>query len=635
MIKVYLDFETYFADGYTIRSCETTMNYVRDHRFQETGLSIKYDDAPTQWFHYADIEDAMEELRERCEAEDVMIIAHNTKFDGLILTEKHGISPTLWGDTMAMARGLWPQAEANLAAIAKRIFPNDTSKRKLDDLKDVRGLRAEEITGELYERFAKYGVMDADLVYHCFNYMVEHLPEEEMYTIHVTTRMFCEPEIVLDESLMHQAIKEDEDAKRKKINDGIKLIIEKLGINYDADAKTLSSNKQFIALLEDLKVKVPQKISLKTGKLAPAFGKADVAFIKTQKDHPELKALWDARIEVKSTISGSRAKRLLAAAQGRPNDDKKLVVPLVYYGASTGRYAGNEKMNMQNLGRGSLHRLALTAGDGKLVYVEDSSNIEARVNAWFANDVVLLDLFASGGDVYSDMAEAIYGFPVSKKTHPFERGVGKVSVLGLGYNMGWAKFKDTLESGPMGMPPIPCTPEFAQHIVKTYRKKNKLIAQNWRRAQTFLEMMLDPDCYYQWGGITVLYQTLMLPNGMTLQYPNLTATEGEYGLQFEYLAFGASGYRMTKIYGGKLIENICQALARVVLNTQLCLIDKSLAKYNGSVVLQVHDEIVCIADAEPADEIMGEIRTIMRTSPDWAPNLPLDSEGGYDKCYSK
>ncbi len=635
MVKVYLDFETFYKDGYTIRSCETTMNYIRDPRFQETGLSIKYGTETTQWFRYDEIDEALEELRERCESEDVMIIAHNTKFDGLILTEKHGISPTMWGDTMAMARGLWPQNEANLAAVAKRIFPHDVSKRKLDDLKDVKGLRAEEITGDLYDRFSRYGVMDADLVFDCFEYMVQHLPEEELYSIHVTTRMFVEPEIVLDESLMHQAIQEDEDIKRNKINNGIKLVLDKLGMDYEIDAKTLSSNKQFVPLLEDLGVKVPQKISLKTGQIAPAFGKNDVAFIKTQKDHPELKALWDARIEVKSTLSGSRAKRLLQAAQGRPNNDKKLVVPLVYYGASTGRYAGNEKMNMQNLGRGSLHRLALTSGDDRLVYVEDSSNIEARVNAWFANDVVLLELFASGGDAYSDMASDIYGYPVSKKTHPFERNVGKVAVLGLGYNMGWVKFKDTLESGPMGMDPIPCTEEFAQHIVKVYRKKNKAIVQNWRRAQSFLEMMVDPNCYYQWGGITVLYQTLLLPNGMTLQYPNLVGRPGQYGLEFEYTAFGSQGYQTTKIYGGKLIENICQALARVILNTQLCLVDKMLAEYNGGVVLQVHDELVSIADAEPADEIMGKIREIMRVSPSWAPNLPLDSEGGYDKCYSK
>ena len=662
MINVTLDFETYFKaggkTGYNIKSSETTMNYVRDDRFEVTGLSMKIDDQPTRWGTHETYTELLDELRELCETEEVNIIAHNTKFDGLILTERFEIFPARWSDTLAMSRGLWPHYSASLENLAIRLWPNDTEMRKGDDLKEVEGMTGEEIYANdiLAQKLERYGVQDTDLTYAAYCIMKDWLPQMELDFIHITTRMFTQPDFVLNVALMEEAIEDAIKEKTEKINRGIEKIKE-LGLERLIDEtpkKTFSSPKIFPQILTELGITVPRKVSPNNGKMTNALGKNDVPFIKIMEANPQYADIWQARMEASSNQAGTRAKRMIDAAN-RLNGDNKIPVPLIYYGTHTGRYGGNEKMNLQNLRNGSKHRLALTGGPGRLVFVEDSSNIEARINAWFAKEEYLLSIFRNGGDPYADMASSIYNFTVNKKDHKNERNVGKVATLGLGYGMGWQTFKNQLGSGPMGMAPMHVEPAFAMNVVKIYRRKNAKIVQNWSRADTMLEMMCDPNCDYTWGPLRVLHQTLLLPNGMTLQYPNLRASQGQYGLQFTYDTIGQGGTMISvSIYGGKLIENICQALARVVLAEQMVKVDEFLEDYDGRVNLQVHDELIATApsgdatkvgkdeygndiweDNELAEEIMLGIRKIMRTSPDWAKDLPLNSEGGYDWCYSK
>jgi DNA polymerase len=408
-------------------------------------------------------------------------------------------------------------------------------------------------------------------------------------------------------------------------------------------------------------VDVPKKKSPSTGKPTPALGKNDVPYIKMKSEYSDLMQLFICREELKSNIALRRAEKLIQAVQNRPNDDKKLPVPLVYYQAHTGRYGGNEGLNLQNLQRGSTHRLSLTAPENYLVYVADSSNIEARMLAWLAGETALVQQFAAGIDTYATLASDIYGFTVDKKKNPGERGVGKVARLGLGYGMGAKTFQKTLESGPMGMEPIPCTFEFAEKVVKTYRRTNPAIPQLWKTAQRMLEDMQRKDCNLVWGPMRVIHQCICLPNGMYLQFPNLQTKEIQTAKGYEYetvyytFSRASKKWEERKIYGGKLVENICQALAGIVIRQQMLKIDQIMQeKYKGSVVLQVHDENIVIAEdggiqllgtnewgdkiwsnAEKADEIMQSMYDVMNQAPSWAKGLPLDSEGGYDRCYSK
>lgn len=206
--------------------------------------------------------------------------------------------------------------------------------------------------------------------------------------------------------------------------------------------------------------------------------------------------------------------------------------------------------------------IAPVTGD-ELIYVADSSNIEARMLAWEAGQEDLLEIFRSGGDVYAYTAEDIYGRPIDKKKDPHERFVGKVTALGLGYQMGWRKFKDTLAAGALGGPPVLMEDHEVQHIVNTFRTKRWAIKAYWGQAeQAIIDMYLGNS--RQWGPLTIHKNCLVMPNGMALQYPGLRPVEpSEDGTThggWEYW----NGKFWTKIYGGKL----CLAAGTQVLTRQ-------------------------------------------------------------------
>jgi DNA polymerase len=206
------------------------------------------------------------------------------------------------------------------------------------------------------------------------------------------------------------------------------------------------------------------------------------------------------------------------------------------------RFVANEKLvhnsqktNLQNLGRKSNLRRALIAPKGKLVYVADSSNIEARMNNWNAGQDDMVQLFHDGADVYSLFAgENIYHRPINKDNDPVERFVGKVAVLGLGYGMGKLKFRTTLATGAMGMEVLIDEPE-AYGIVQAYRAKHHKIVQYWNACDIALAKMINPHCDEPFGHLHLLHNMIVLPNGMALQYPGLRANEDQHGgLNFEY-----------------------------------------------------------------------------------------------------
>lgn len=289
----------------------------------------------------------------------------------------------------------------------------------------------------------------------------------------------------------------------------------------------------------------------------------------------------------------------------------------------------------------------------QLIYVGDSSNIEARMLAWVAGEDTLLELFRAGGDVYSDFASVLFGRPINKHDDPLERFIGKVCVLGLGYGMGHVKFRNTLAVGALGGPPVFFSEEESRNAVNTYRSRNAMIRAYWQQAdQAIIDMYLGNS--RQWGPLTIHKNCLVLPNGMALQYPGLRPKEpSEDGTQhggWEYW----NGKFWTNIYGGKLTENIVQALARIALFRQMLDVNHVFEPLDGRVVLNVHDEIIAVGPsygairygfdakqeeiwlrADEARALFDQMMQVMRVPPQWAPDLPLDSEGGFDFMYSK
>jgi DNA polymerase len=368
------------------------------------------------------------------------------------------------------------------------------------------------------------------------------------------------------------------------------------------------------------------KISPTTGKETFAFAKTDEAF-KELKEHsnPEVQALVAARLGVRSTIEETRTQRFIDIANRGP-----LPIPLRYYAAHTGRWGGSDKINMQNLPRGSRLKKAMCAPDGYKFIDCDLSQIEARTLAWLAEEDSLIEAFDRGDDVYKIMASAIYGKAETDITKE-ERFVGKTTILGAGYGMGHIKFRAQLKNFGVDLPEDEC-----DRIIRVYRETYPAIPALWREANKALKTMMQ-DKVDGLGREGILFvegtRGIRLPNGLYIKYPNLRVQEPEEEGGYDETVYDTRKGRAilpNRIYGGKVIENVCQALARNVIGEQLLNVAK---KYK--VVMTVHDAIGCIVREAQVEGAMQQVEEIMKVRPVWAPDLPLDCEGGYGNSYGE
>jgi DNA polymerase len=335
-----------------------------------------------------------------------------------------------------------------------------------------------------------------------------------------------------------------------------------------------------------------------------------------------VQALVSARLGNKTTLEETRTQRFIDIAERGP-----LPVPIKYYAAHTGRWGGDDKINLQNLpsrgqNAGKLKR-AIEAPDGYVIIDSDSSQIEARTVAWLAGQTDLVEAFDNGEDVYKIMASAIYSKDESEITKE-ERFVGKTTILGAGYGMGGAKFQTQLKTFGVEMQEDECT-----RIISVYRNRYPKVPALWRQGQNCIEAVITKSAA-TFGVVDAVRfdatrQGFQLPSGLWQRYEGLKKViDAEGKAQYEY--YTRKG--MTKIYGGKLVENICQAVARCVIAEQMLLINK---RYK--VVLTVHDAVACIAPEGEAKEAQEYVEQCMRWRPDWAKTLPLNCESGMGRSY--
>ena len=600
MDLITLDFETYYDTDISLRKLNT-MAYVKHEKFKVQGVGIKVNEEPTEWYGADETTAALEEI----DWSNAAILCHNTMFDGYILTHHYKMTPKYYYDTRAMSSGMFPGQSASLKDVAIRLFPFNTKMRKGEDLIKTKGVY--DLPPDIEEALGVYCIQDVDLTLAVYKKLVVDYPKSELDIIDLVCRMFCEPVIKIDRPRLEKYHQQE--------YDNAESIIESSGI----DRKILSSNKQFAEYLYHIGLVPPTKKSPTTGKDIPALGKNDNAFTQMQLMYPQFQHVWDARLAVKSRLTETRAKRLLDSA----NDDDTLPVPLRYYAAHTGRFGGTEKLNLQNLPRKSELRKCLIAPEGHFVYVADLSQIEARMLAWLSGEKELLQQFRDGIDVYKAFASKIYGKPTSEITDQ-ERFVGKVAILGLGYGMGYKKFAMTLRAGAMG-PAINFSDEQAKNVVDTYRATYPRIKALWAKLEDLVKQTMHKDNFgYGYGPLSVEKHALRLPNGMALKYEGLHTT-------IEGLAYKSRG-KPQYTYGGRITENVIQALARIVITDSMLRLSRHK---DERVALQVHDEIIIIATNTQPHAIMENIIKDMCQVPSWCLELPLDAEGGFDTSYSK
>lgn len=335
------------------------------------------------------------------------------------------------------------------------------------------------------------------------------------------------------------------------------------------------------------------------------------------------------------------------------NADDRMRGLLMYHGAATGRWSGRlvqpqnfprpqkkqdeldeiiaklkADQDVSEHGAGTvlasdLLRSMLIADDGHRLMFADYSAIEARVLAWVAGQNDLVETFRKGGDVYKEMASAIYNVGVESVTDG-QRQVGKMAILGCGYGMGGKRFAE--QCATMG---IKVDEDEAKRIVAVYREKNNRIAQYWRDVeQDFVDMVK--------GAGRVGSVELPLPSGRSLTYhnPRIIQRETPWGAmrdtaQVDTLNSVTRQWVSQIIWGGLLTENVVQATARDMMATAMM----ALEIKGYPVILSVHDEIIC--EVPDGFGSLDEMIDIMTRVPAWAQGCPINAEGKEGKRYRK
>jgi DNA polymerase len=603
MKLITIDFETYYTTKDLGFKTQTTEEYVRDPRFEVIGVAVKVNDEPTQWC--SDSLDEIDLWIHQFDWDNSMVVAHNAMFDMAILNWHFDIRPKAIGDTLSMARAINGIEVGNSL---KKLALHYNLGVKGEEVLQAVNLRRCDFSEEQLAAYGMYCRNDVDLTYDLFLTLLPMFQRVELKLIDLTIRMFTEPVLRLDESLLQQHLI---DVKLRK-----QLLLDECGANIE----DLMSNQKFAEVLRGLGVEPPMKISLTTGKEALALAKSDEGF-KALAEHPDerVQTLVAARLGNKTTLEETRTERLIGIA-GRG----EIPVPLSYYAAHTGRWGGSDKINFQNFpsrgdNAGKLKK-AILAPEGHVIIDCDSAQIEARVLAWFAQQDDLVEAFRNGEDVYKIMASAIYRKEREEVT-PSERFVGKTTILGAGYGMGGAKFQAQLKTFGVSI-----STEESARIISTYRGTYPSIPTLWKSGSTAIDAM-SKGRTATWGNgcITIGAEGILMPNGLYQRYPNLRKIRDKDGKD-QYIYDSRKG--AVKLYGGKLTENICQGLARCIIGEQLIKISR---KYR--VVLTVHDAVACVAPKEEAQEAMAYVMECMRFVPSWAEGIPLNCEAGIGESY--
>jgi DNA polymerase len=306
------------------------------------------------------------------------------------------------------------------------------------------------------------------------------------------------------------------------------------------------------------------------------------------------------------------------------------------------------------------------APQGYTLVVCDLSQIEPRVLAYLADYDALLNIFKSGKDAYAQFGAQMFGIPdMTKESHPDLRQSAKSALLGCGYGLGWASFAAQLLTGFLGAPPtrydkpfakqLGVTTEYyhkfisyepyiqrlediphtctsselvihavaAKKIIDIYRDAAAPVRVFWEVCDALIRRSLHDGQDYQHKCLTFTKEKIILPSGLALRYPKLKGTPDEQGrVQWTY------GEDEKKLYGGKLTENIVQAVARCIMTDGMLRIQKRYP-----CVLTVHDEVVALVPESEAEEAENWVLAQMVMEPKYMPGIPLNAETGHAKRY--
>ena len=608
MDLITVDFETFYSKEYSL-SKMTTEEYIRSPLFQTIGVGVRVNNGPTEWA--SGTHEQLKEYLHTFDWDNAMLLCHNTMFDGAILSWIFDVHPKVLLDTLCMARALHGvEVGGSLKALVERYDLG----AKGTEVVNAMGKRREDFSEEELSRYGDYCINDVDITLKLFEVLGKDFPQKELKLIDMTLRMFTEPVLELDRPLLVGHL------------EGIKNVKEALLLGAGVEKKDLMSNPKFAKLLQEHGVEPPMKISLRTGKETYAFAKTDPGF-KALLEHEliAVQVLAGARVGLKGTLEETRTQRFLdIEARGL------MPVPIRYYAAHTGRWGGDDKINLQNLpSRGPHERVlkrAIRAPVGYAIIDADSAQIEARVLAWLAGQNDLVQAFAEGRDVYREMASKVYHVDIEDVTKE-QRFVGKTTILGCGYGMGAVRFQEQLKTFGVSVELEEC-----RRIVQVYRATYPKITALWKQAGEVIKALATGQ-HTKVGKPGVLevvpyHCGVRLPSGLVLRYDDLKYEKGDDG--WEYTYYTRRG--RTRIYGGKAVENWTQAIARCIIGEQALMVQKEFRP-----VLTVHDSLAVVVKTEEIEAAKVYVEECMGWLPEWAEGLPVEGEAfvavRYGDCY--
>lgn len=698
LIEITLDFETYYCkkSKYSLAAKGMTYEkYIRDNKFEVIGLAVKVGNRNTEWLRPHEIQDWINHVEVAYGWENVRLIAQNAVFDASILGLKYNVYPGQIADTMLMSKAVQQWDGNSLDVITRQLRTkygwicvqnndgstwvgsatgeNEQLKQfavdKGTEVHDADGKHLCDFTDEAYDAYAQYCITDVDLTWSAYRFFLDYygFPEQEIDVMTTSIEMYTYPVMELDTKVLEEV--------KANVNQLREESLARAGVTLEE----VRSDAKFAEALMKLGVEPPTKINTK-GEVKYAFAKKDLEFLKLLEHEDEgVRELAQARFDNKSSQAVTRVEDFLSKAERG-----KLCVGIEYYGARTGRFGGFEG-NLQNLNRNKvvgkdtpygrlvfykgkvdrfmklgsdgkvllaragwvendedeLHEVGLRdsvkAPKGKTLVVNDLSQIECRILAYTAHEQWVLDAFVAKKDIYKAQASKSFGVPYEEITKSM-RFVGKSQILGLGFQAGENGLRVVL-----GKRSEDFSSEELQGWVKSYRASVPNIVAFWRKYKAVLRAMvqgmnvgIDDKGILQLEGNCVV-----LPNGMKLVYRDIRCEKNENG--FDQYVYWGRNIRTKKpdwenTFEGRMVENAVQALARIVLTTQMSWIKAEFRKRGWSrddahLAMQVHDELIVCCREDIAEEVLEIMQHYMAKPPHWASDLPLGSDGDIAKRY--
>lgn len=660
---VVVDFESYFDNEYGLKT-HSTVEYIQDKRWE--ALALAYGIYPETNEGVAVGEESIDLLLRSLRStygDDLAgctVVMQNAMFDASVLALRYGMHPKHIIDSVCLARAWHTRTKHGLAAMAERFglpakgetenFLGCTLRRGRYIVHKGRGKKRPPEMRPLMsmtkiDELTKYATRDIKITWEVFKRLLPRLsnPAIELRVADHCLRMFTQPALETDAvhgNTLIVGMQQECDAAVAAT--GVQPAPVLKG-SYASPADQLSGNIAFHRLMEQALLRAgdqPQKY-MKVMKAGWVFGLAKEDPEKTLLlAHPseEVRTLIKAREAIKSwPLHISRVRKILAMARACGG---LMPVPLGYHAAHTGRYGGREDINLQNLPKRG-HPLVLglrgllVPPPGQRLVVVDLSAIEARVLAWVAGQTDLLHKFATGSEIYCDLAEKILGLrcrkarktdpDVIRKVYTERRGFGKVAVLGCGYGMGADRMIE-YAAGP-GFD-LTLTKEAAKRIVDIYRQANPAVTTFWRNSEsafTYVAKYKRP-CgvpyvgFHSDDGIDVV---ITLPNGRRMNYHRVAVGREEVFGGDTLKVYNDLMHTWDHVWGGVITENIVQAISRDVLVEAMLRLEDS----GHHTCLSVHDELVMVAPPEQAERMLATAIKEMSRPPTWAPDLPLAAEG--------